>query len=57
MGDYDYYDVIDADSGITIAKHMPIEHALIFVKALFSQYWKETDIAYTIRKESVGETE
>ena len=53
----DFYDVIDANSGATIAQNMAIEYAVELVKALFSKYWQETDIAYTIRKVAEGETE
>ena len=39
------------DSGNIIARNMPLETALILLKALFLEYYNETDIRYTLEKE------
>lgn len=50
----DYYSVLYND--IVLAQHMTLENALLFVKALFQEYYNELDSAYTIRKEVVVES-
>ena len=47
----DTYRIID-DGEIVIARGMPIETALILLKALFNEYWADTCIKYTIEKET-----
>ena len=49
----DYYSVLYKD--IVLAKHMTLDNAVLFVKALFLEYCAETDSAYTIRKEEAKE--
>lgn len=36
---------------VDVARHMPLETALILVKALMVEYYNETDIEYTIKRE------
>ena len=51
----DTYSVwVDAEP---IARYMSIKNALILVEALFSEWWRETDISITIRKEKDGESD
>lgn len=45
----DTYRIIDR--GNIIASGMPIETALILLKALFLEYYNDTMIGYTIEKE------
>lgn len=47
----DTYSIIDTESGITVAKSMPIETAIIMLKALFLEYWQEPGLKYTIKRE------
>lgn len=49
----DTYAIIDR--GNVIAKGMPIETALILLKALFMEYWNDTMVRYTIEKEARAE--
>ena len=42
---------------VPIARYMSIKNALILVEALFSEWWRETDISITIRKEKDGESD
>lgn len=42
------------DRGNTIARGMPLETALILLKALFQEYWDDTLVRYTIEKESIA---
>lgn len=46
----DTYRIIDR--GNVIARGMPLETALILIKALFLEYCNGTDIRYTLEKES-----
>lgn len=46
-----YYDVVDIDRDVVIAKHMSLENALIFVKALMSEYFADPNLEYAIRRE------
>lgn len=41
------------DRGNIIARGMPLETALIMLKALFQEYWNDTLVRYTIEKESI----
>lgn len=41
------------DRGNIIAIGMPLETALILLKALFQEYWNDTLVRYTIEKESI----
>lgn len=41
------------DRGNIIARGMPLETALILLKALFQEYWNDTLVRYTIEKESI----
>lgn len=43
--------------GIVLAKGMSLDHAVLFVKALFSAFYNEPDLYYTIARESDTETE
>ena len=36
---------------IDVARHMPLETALILVKALMVEYYAEPDLEYTIKRE------
>ena len=36
---------------VDVARYMPLETALILVKALMMEYHAETDIEYTIKRE------
>ena len=36
---------------VDVARYMPLETALILVKALMTEYYAETDIEYTIKRE------
>lgn len=49
----DTYRIIDR--GIVIASGMSIETALVLLKALFTEYWNDPTIGYTIEKESKEE--
>lgn len=42
------------DRGNAIAREMSIETALILLKALFTEYWRDTEIQYTIEKEPIA---
>ena len=44
----DYYRVLY--EGIVIAEKMTLETALLLLEALFTKYWKEDSIHYTIEK-------
>ncbi len=44
-----YYSVMEGDT--VLAEHMTIEHALLFIKALFEQYYNERDCSYIIHLE------
>lgn len=46
---YDRYRIMDR--GNIIAGNMPLEIALILLKALFQEYWNDTLVRYTIEKE------
>lgn len=37
--------------GVTVATGMSIEHATVFLKALFLEYYNETTMAVSIRQE------
>lgn len=41
--------------GIIVAEGMPIEHALIFVKALFLEWNNEKSLSITIERENFDE--
>lgn len=45
----DTYRIIDR--GNIIAQGMPLETALIMLKALLLEFWKEPEISYTIERE------
>lgn len=45
----DTYRIIDR--GNIIASGMPIDTALILLKALFLEYFNDTEISYTLEKE------
>lgn len=45
----DTYRIVDR--GNIIASGMPLETALILLKALFNEYWQDTLCSYTIEKE------
>jgi hypothetical protein len=49
----DTYRIIDR--GIVIASGMTLGTALIMLKALFTEYWKDSTIGYTIEKEPKAE--
>ena len=51
----DTYRIIDR--GNVIASGMPIETALILLKALFTEYWADLMVCYTIEKEPRSECE
>ena len=51
----DTYRIIDR--GIVIASGMPIETALILLKALFLEYSNDTLISYTIEKEPIADVD
>ena len=42
------------DRGNIIARSMPLETALILLKALFQEYWNDTLARYTIEKEPMA---
>lgn len=42
------------DRGNIIARDMPLETALILLKALFQEYWNDTLVRYTIVKEPMA---
>lgn len=42
------------DRGNIIARGMPLETALILLKALFQEYWNDTLVRYTIEKEPMA---
>lgn len=44
----DYYAIYYNE--IVIAEKMTLETALLLLKALMTEYWKETDIQYTLKK-------
>ena len=46
-------------NGVTVAERMIIEHAVILVKALFSEceYFDDSDMAITIRKMETTEND
>lgn len=46
----DYYAIYYNE--IVIAEKMTLETALLLLKALMTEYWKETDIHYTLKKMS-----
>ena len=45
------YKVVD-DHGDTIADHMTLENAVILLKGLFSEYYNEPAISYSIERYS-----
>lgn len=45
------YKVVD-DHGNTIADHMNLENAVILLKGLFSEYYNEPAISYSIERYS-----
>lgn len=45
------YKVVD-DRGNTIADHMNLENAVILLKGLFSEYYNEPAISYSIERYS-----
>lgn len=49
--DKGYYSVLDENNCI-LAEHMSIEHALLFIKALFDAYYHDCDCTYIIHKEN-----
>jgi hypothetical protein len=50
---YDSYNVqVD---GVIVAEGMPIEHALIFVKALFMEWHNEPSLSITVERENANE--
>lgn len=49
----DTYRIIDR--GIVIASGMSLGTALIMLKALFTEYWEDTMVRYTIEKEPKAE--
>ena len=36
---------------VDVARYMPLETALILVKALMVEYYNDTDLSYTIQRE------
>lgn len=44
-----YYSVLEGD--IVLAEHMSLDHALLFIKALFEHYYNERDCSYIIHLE------
>lgn len=49
---YDTYRIMDR--GNIIARCMPLETALIMLKALLLEFWEEPGISYTIEKEPMA---
>lgn len=49
------YAIIVGDN--VIAKGMPIETAMILLKALFMEYWQDPVAKYTIEREAPAECE
>ena len=49
----DTYRIIDR--GIVIASGMSLGMAIIMLKALFTEFWKDPTIGYTIEKEPKAE--
>lgn len=47
---YSTYEVTTVD-GFSLAKHMLLEHACLFVAALFESYYNEPDVKYVIGRE------
>lgn len=45
------YAIIDGDN--VIARGMPIETAMILLKALFMEYWQDPVAKYTIAREAL----
>ncbi len=45
------YKVVD-DRGNTIADHMTLENAVILLKGMFSEYYNESAISYSIERYS-----
>lgn len=43
--------------GVTVATGMSIEHATIFLKALFLEYYNDTDMAVAIRQDDIDDYE
>lgn len=41
--------------GIIVAEGMSLEHALIFIKALFAEYYNDTDLSVSIEREKIDE--
>lgn len=48
----DKYIIMDREN--IIARGMPLETALILLKALFQEYWNDTLVRYTIEKEPMA---
>lgn len=48
----DKYIIMDREN--IIARGMPLETALILLKALFQEYWCDTLVRYTIEKEPMA---
>ena len=48
----DKYIIMDREN--IIARGMPLETALILLKALFQEYWNDTLARYTIEKEPMA---
>lgn len=42
---------IEDQLGNIIAKDLNLDNAMIFVKALFNEYFNEDDISYTIKRQ------
>lgn len=43
---------IEDNWGNTIARDMNMDNAMIFVRALFDNYFNEEDIAYTVKRQT-----
>lgn len=43
---------IEDDQGNIIARDMNMDNAMIFVRALFDNYFNEEDIAYTVKRQT-----
>lgn len=46
----DYYSVYE--NGTCIAQNLSLEHALLFLKALFERYWSEPGLSYAIMRQT-----
>ena len=51
-------DLYKVSSGnIDVARYMPLDTALILVKALMVEYYDDPEVEYTIKREKKGERE